>query len=120
MSGKHASYGLGHGELAVGPGTAGSLFAAGCVLLWAQAGCVFGLYLAFAGIGLAGAAVLYEPAFATVNAYFDVQRRNALLTPTAAAALRAVPGSYTPVFRAVAGCSLSAALLLLAADQAHR
>lgn len=30
--------------------TAGSLFAAGCVLLWAQAGSVLGLYLAFAGI----------------------------------------------------------------------
>jgi hypothetical protein len=37
--------------------TAGSLLAAGCVLLWAQAGSVSGLYLAFAGIGLAGAAV---------------------------------------------------------------
>ncbi len=40
--------------------------------------------------------------------------------PTAAAALRAATGSYTPVFLAVAACSLSAALLLLAADRAHR
>ncbi len=37
--------------------TAGSLLAAGCVLLWADAGGVLALYLAFAGIGLAGAAV---------------------------------------------------------------
>jgi cyanate permease len=40
--------------------------------------------------------------------------------PTAAAALHAATGSYTPVFLAVALCSLSAALLLLAADRAHR
>ena len=40
--------------------------------------------------------------------------------PTAAAALRAAAGSYTPVFLAVAFCSLAAALLLLAADRAHR
>jgi MFS family permease len=76
--------------------TAGSLLAAGCVLLWAQAGSVLGLYLAFAGIGLAGAAVLYEPAFATVNAYFDTQRRNALLTLTMVAGLAStifLPGS---------------------------
>ena len=62
--------------------TAGSLLAAGCVLLWARAGDVLGLYLGFTGIGLAGAAVLYEPAFATVNAYFDTQRQQALLTLT--------------------------------------
>ena len=41
--------------------TAGSLLAAGCVLLWAHAGSVLALYLTFAGIGLAGAAVLFEP-----------------------------------------------------------
>ena len=39
--------------------------------------------------------------------------------PTAAAALRAATGSYTPVFLAVAFCSLAAALLVLAADRAH-
>ncbi len=67
--------------------SAGSLVAAGCVLLWASAGSVVALYLAFAGIGLAGAAVLYEPAFATVNAYFDVRRQQALLTLTMMAGL---------------------------------
>ncbi len=40
--------------------------------------------------------------------------------PTAAAVLRADTGSYTPVFLAVAVWSLFAALLLLAADRAHR
>ncbi len=60
---------------------------AGSVLVWARAGSVPGLYLAFAGIGLAGAAVLYQPAFATVNAYFDAQRQKALLTVTMVAGL---------------------------------
>jgi len=39
---------------------------------------------------------------------------------TAASALRAASGTYTPVFAAVAACSLAAALLLAAADRAHR
>jgi cyanate permease len=39
--------------------------------------------------------------------------------PTAAAVLRAATGSYTPVFIAIACCSLAAALLFLAADHAH-
>jgi MFS family permease len=67
--------------------TAGSVLAAGCVLSWAAASTVPVLYVAFAGIGLAGAAVLYEPAFATVNAWFDARRRDALLTVTMAAGL---------------------------------
>ena len=40
--------------------------------------------------------MLYEPAFATVNAYFDAQRRNALLTLTMVAGLAStifLPGS---------------------------
>jgi len=49
--------------------TAGSVLAAGCVLLWARVDSVLTLYLTFAGIGLAGAGILYEPAFATVNAF---------------------------------------------------
>jgi sugar phosphate permease len=67
--------------------TAGSPLAAGCVLVWARVGDLPGLYLAFAGIGLAGAAVLYEPAFATVNAWFDAGRQQALLTVTMVAGL---------------------------------
>lgn len=97
--------------------TAGSLFAAGCVLLWARAGSTLGLYLAFAGIGLAGAAVLYEPTFATVNAYFDVQRRNALLTLTMVAGLAStifLPGSAL----LISHLGWRYALLLLALVQA--
>lgn len=60
----------------------GSVLAAGCVAAWAYAPDVAAMYLAFTGIGLAGAAVLYEPAFATVNAWFDARRRDALLTVT--------------------------------------
>ena len=40
--------------------------------------------------------------------------------PTAGAALRAASGTYTPVFAAVAFCTLGAALLFVAADRAHR
>ena len=61
--------------------------AAGCVLSWSLASSVPALYAAFAGMGLAGAAVLYEPAFATVNAWFDARRQAALLTITMAADL---------------------------------
>jgi MFS family permease len=97
--------------------TAGSLLAAGCVLLWARAGDVLGLYLAFAGIGLAGAAVLYEPAFATVNAYFDTQRQQALLT------LTMVAGLASTIFLPASALLIShhgwcRALLILAAVQA--
>ena len=112
-----------------------------------QAGSVLGLYLAFAGIGLAGAAVLYEPAFATVNAYFGVlgTARPDLLARYAPRHLYDAQRRPGPArnrqarqradrrrglahdhrqlhagVSAVAGCSLSAALLLLAADRAHR
>ena len=97
--------------------TAGSLLGAGCVLVWARAGDVAGLYLAFAGIGLAGAAVQYEPAFATVNAYFDAQRRKALLTITMVAGLAStifLPASALLISR----LGWRQALLILAAVQA--
>ena len=67
--------------------TAGSVLAAGSVLLWAQVDSILALYLTFTGMGLAGAAVLYEPAYATVNAYFDTGRQNALLALTMVAGL---------------------------------
>ena len=97
--------------------TAGSVLAAGCVLVWARVGDVLGLYLVFAGIGLAGAAVLYEPAFATVNAWFDAQRRKALLTLTMVAGLAStifLPASALLISR----LGWRQALLILAAVQA--
>lgn len=62
--------------------TVGSLAAAGCVAGWAVVGSLSALYAAFAGIGLCSAAVLYEPAFVTINAYFATRRQEALLTLT--------------------------------------
>lgn len=87
------------------------------MLSWARIGDVLGLYLAFAGIGLAGAAVLYEPAFATVNAYFDTQRQQALLTLTMVAGLAStifLPASALLISR----LGWRQALLILAAVQA--
>ena len=78
---------------------------------------MLGLYLVFAGIGLAGAAVLYEPAFATVNAWFDAQRRKALLTLTMVAGLAStifLPASALLISR----LGWRQALLILAAVQA--
>lgn len=62
--------------------TGGSLLAAVSVAGWSQARTLPQLYLAFAGIGLAGAAVLYEPAFAVINTWFRQDRHRALLTLT--------------------------------------
>jgi len=67
--------------------TAGSVLAGACVAAWAATGNVLAFYAAFTGIGVAGAAVLYEPAFATVNAWFEIRRQDALLTVTMMAGL---------------------------------
>ena len=96
--------------------TAVSLLGAGCVLLWARVGDLAGLYLAFAGIGLGGAAVQYEPAFATINAWFDTQRQKALLTITMVAGLAStifLPASALLISR----LGWRQALLILAAVQ---
>lgn len=65
--------------------TGGSLLGAASVVAWSQARDLPQLYLAFAGIGLAGAAVLYEPAFALINTWFRRDRHAALLTLTVVA-----------------------------------
>ncbi|MCF6509773.1 MFS transporter [Blastococcus sp. MG754426] len=65
--------------------TAGSLLGGASVLAWSQAGDLAQLYLAFAGIGLASAAVLYEPAYAVINTWFRRDRPRALLTLTVVA-----------------------------------
>ena len=63
----------------------GSLLGAVSVAAWSRADGLLGLYLAFVGIGLAGAAVMYEPAFALVTRWFDRDRSTALLTVTVVA-----------------------------------
>ena len=54
--------------------TGGSLLGAASVVGWSQAPTLPQLYLAFVGVGLAGAAVLYEPAFAVINTWFRRDR----------------------------------------------
>ncbi len=97
--------------------TVGSILATGCVVAWAAASSLVALYVTFIGIGLASAAVLYEPAFATINAYFATHRRTALLTLTMAA------GLASTIFLPTAALLIShlgwrTALLVLAGVQA--
>ena len=65
--------------------TAGALVCAVLVLAWSRVHTVAGLYLVMAGIGLARACVLYEPAFAVVVRWFHVRRSAALLAVTVVA-----------------------------------
>jgi MFS family permease len=67
--------------------TLGSCAATLLVLAWAAAGDLAAFYLTWAGIGVAMAAVLYEPAFATVAVWFDRRRTQALAVLTLIAAL---------------------------------
>ena len=67
--------------------TAGSIVAAVSVVGWSQARNLPELYLAFAGIGLASAALFYDSAFAVINTWFDRDRHAALLTLTVVAGL---------------------------------
>lgn len=66
---------------------AGSVVAMVSVAGWSRAGSLPTLYLAFTGIGIASAAVLYDAAFAVVNTWFDRDRNAALLTVTVVAGL---------------------------------
>ncbi|MDT0164028.1 MFS transporter [Actinotalea sp. AC32] len=65
--------------------TTGSLLAGAGVLAWSRATTLPELYAAFVVVGLAGAAVLYEPAFAVVTTWFREGRRRALLVVTVVA-----------------------------------
>lgn len=65
--------------------TVGSLLCALLVVAWSQVGSATGLYLVMGGIGLARAAVLYDPAFAVVVRWFHTKRSAALLTLTVVA-----------------------------------
>jgi MFS family permease len=72
--------------------TAGSLAAAVLVVGWSQVSSVAALYVVFAALGVASSGVLYEPAFATVNAWFERDRNAALL------ALTVIAGFASTVF----------------------
>ena len=94
--------------------TGGSLLGAASVVAWSQANGLLALYTAFVGIGLAGAAVMYEPAFALVTTWFDRDRPAALLTLTVVAGLASTV--FLPLSQAlVDGIGWRSALLVLAA-----
>jgi predicted MFS family arabinose efflux permease len=78
--------------------TVGSLVGVAAVLAWAQVHTVAQLYLVFAVIGLAGAASLYEAAFAVLIAASDPARRDRALL-----AVTIVAGFASSVFFPVTG-----------------
>jgi MFS family permease len=68
--------------MTIGSATGGLL-----VLAWSQVHSAVQLYAVFAGIGVAMALVLYEPAFIVVTRWFSVRRHQALTAVTLVAAL---------------------------------
>lgn len=62
--------------------TGGSALAVAVLLAWSRTSSLAGFYLACTGLGLAMAAVLYEPAFALVASWFDRLRGRALTVLT--------------------------------------
>jgi MFS family permease len=62
--------------------TVGSCLGVLLILAWSRVSNLAELYLVWAGIGLTMAAVLYEPAFATVTAWFERRRPRALTVVT--------------------------------------
>jgi len=62
--------------------TAGAAAAALLVAAWSRVHTLAELYLAFAGLGLTMATVLYEPVFTVVTKWFSARRQAALTTVT--------------------------------------
>jgi MFS family permease len=94
--------------------TTGSLAATALVLTWSQVQQVWQLYAVMIGIGLTGAMVLYESAFAVVVSWFDATRR-----PKALLAITVVAGLASAIFLPLAGALVDrygwrTALLVLA------
>jgi MFS family permease len=93
--------------------TAGSLLGAASVVAWSQAQDLVQLYLAFVGVGLASATVLYEPAYALINTWFRRDRHKALLTLTVVAGFAST--IFLPTSQLlIDGVGWRAALLVLA------
>jgi MFS family permease len=67
--------------------TVGSVGAVVLLFAWSRVQSLLGLYLVWAGLGLAMAAVLYEPAFAIVATWFVRYRHRALTILTVCAGL---------------------------------
>ncbi len=75
--------------------TAGSIAATMLVLAWSRVASLTAFYAIWMGIGLAMAAVLYEPAFAVIAKWFSRRRRQALTALTLVAGLASV--IFTPL-----------------------
>lgn len=65
--------------------TAGSVLGVACVLAWSRVDSIAVYYLTWAGIGIAMAATLYDPAFTTLIRWFERDRARAILLVTIAA-----------------------------------
>ncbi len=78
--------------------TTGSLAATVLLVAWSQVRTIGQLYAVLAGIGLAMAMVLYEPAFAVIVSWFEPQRR-----PGALLAVTLVAGFASSVFLPLTG-----------------
>lgn len=95
--------------------TTGSITATALLIAWSQVHTIGQLYAVMIGIGITGAMVLYEPAFAVIVAWFTPDRR-----ATALLAVTIVAGFASTIFMPLTGL-LSAhlgwreALLVLAA-----
>ncbi|PWU46015.1 MFS transporter [Micromonospora globispora] len=95
--------------------TAGSLAATVLLLVWSQVTTVAQLYVVMIGIGVTGAMVLYEPAFAVIVSWLTPERRG-----TALLAVTIVAGFASTIFLPLTGLLVEhldwrGALLVLAA-----
>ncbi|WP_046570506.1 MFS transporter [Micromonospora sp. HK10] len=95
--------------------TAGSITATALLIAWSQVHTIGQLYAVMIGIGITGAMVLYEPAFAVIVSWFTPDRR-----PTALLAVTVVAGFASTIFMPLTGLLVAqlgwrGALLTLAA-----
>jgi MFS family permease len=95
--------------------TGGSVAATALVLAWSRVHTVAQLYAVLIGVGITGAMVLYEPAFAVVVSWFDARQR-----ARAVLAVIVVAGFASTIFMPLTGILVDrygwrTALVLLAA-----
>ncbi|GAB3370151.1 MFS transporter [Micromonospora halotolerans] len=95
--------------------TAGSITATALLIAWSQVQTIGQLYAVMIGIGITGAMVLYEPAFAVIVSWFTPDRR-----ATALLAVTVVAGFASTIFMPLTGILVAhlgwrGALLTLAA-----
>ncbi|MBM0229534.1 MULTISPECIES: MFS transporter [Micromonospora] len=78
--------------------TTGSITATVLLIAWSQVQTIWRLYAVMIGIGITGAMVLYEPAFAVIVTWFTPERR-----ATALLAVTIVAGFASTIFMPLAG-----------------